>query len=311
LIYLISFALVFNDSFKYMNVLASEDNFLGITEKVLYTYETAKCVIQQLPYEYTSSYKKGSDKGPSAVLQNSHYVEFYDPELDDEAYKKCGIACVEPVDFTGLIDEAAIDAIYTASKNHLKNNKFLVSIGAEHTVSFGIFKAFKEKWSDIGILQLDAHSDLRMEYEGNKWSHASVMARIHELKPEIFQVGIRAQCKEESILMKTSDNIHCWYAHQLGENDAWIDELVSQLPKTMYITIDTDGFDPSICPSVGTAEPGGLQWYPTLKLLRKVFEKCDVKGFDIVELNPKSEDDSTAYNMAQLCYKLIGYKYCL
>jgi agmatinase len=294
-----------------MNVLSSDNTFLGIKEPELHNYDTSKVVIQQLPYEHTSSYKKGSDKGPEAVINNSHYVEFYDTELDDEAYKRCGIACVEPLDFKDKVDEEAMEAIYQESKKHLTNNKFLVSIGAEHTVTYGVFKAFQEKWSDIGILQLDAHSDLRLEYEGNKWSHASVMARINELKPEIYQIGIRAQCIEESQLIKTSDNIHCWYAHQIWENDSWIDELVDQLPKNMYITIDTDGFDPSICPSVGTAEPGGLQWYPTLKLLKRVFEKCDVKGFDIVELNPTSDDDSTAYTMAQLCYKLIGYKYCL
>jgi len=294
-----------------MNILKSEHNFLGITQKELYEYDSSKCVIQQLPYEHTSSYKKGSDKGPEAVINNSHYVEFYDPELDDEAYKKCGIACVEPLDFKGRVDAEAIEAIYQDSKKHLANDKFLVSIGAEHTVTYGIFKAFQEKWNDIGILQLDAHSDLRLEYEGNKWSHASVMARIHELKPEIFQVGIRAQCIEESQLIKSADNIHCWYAHQIWEDDTWMDELVAKLPKNLYITVDTDGFDPSVCPSVGTAEPGGLQWYQTLKLLKKVFEKCEVKGFDIVELNPETDDDSTAYTMAQLCYKLIGYKYCL
>ncbi len=294
-----------------MKVLSPDYNFLGIKEQDLYKYKKSQCIIQQLPYEHTSSYKQGSDRGPRAVINNSHYVEFYDPELDAEAYKKCGIAAIRPVDFDGYKDEEAMKLIYRETSKYLNDDKFLVGIGAEHTVSYGIFKAFKEKWDDIGILQLDAHSDLRMDYEGNKWSHASVMARINELKPEIFQVGIRAQCIEESQLMKSSDNIHCWYAHQIWDNDAWIEELVAKLPKNLYITIDTDGFDPSICPSVGTAEPGGLQWYPTLKLLRKVFEKCDVKGFDIVELNPVTDDDSTAYNMAQLCYKLIGYKYCL
>ena len=290
-----------------MNVLNSENNFLGITEKELHEYSSSKCVIQQAPYEHTSSYKKGS----AAILSNSKFVEFYDTELDDEAYKKCGIACVEPMDFTDKIDESAMATVYDNTKTHLDNDKFIVSLGAEHTITFGIIKAFQEKWNDIGILQLDAHSDLRNEYEGNKWSHASVMARINELNPEIFQVGIRAQCKEESQLIKSSKNIHTWYAHQIWKDDKWMDELVSRLPKTLYITIDTDGFDPSIAPSVGTAEPGGLHWYSTLQLLKKVFKKCDVKGFDIVELNPKSDDDTTAYTMAQLCYKLLGYKYCL
>lgn len=290
---------------------ASAVNFLGIEDPAYSTYEKSKVVIQQLPYEYTSSYKKGSDRGPKAIIHNSHYVEFYDPELDAEVYKKCGISCLEPLDFEGKVDERAIEAIYTETAKHLANDKFVVSLGAEHTVSYGIFKAFQECWNDIGILQLDAHSDLRQAYEGNKWSHASVMARINELNPPIFQVGIRAQSIEESELLKSSTSIHCWYAHQIWQDDDWMDTLVAQLPKTLYITIDTDGFDPSICPSVGTPEPGGLLWNPTLKLLKKVFEKCEVKGFDIVELNPESNDDSTAYTMAQLCYKLIGYKYCL
>lgn len=294
-----------------MNVLDQDYNFLGITESEYSQYATSKCVIQQIPYEYTSSYKTGSNKGPEAILQTSHYVEFFDSELGSEAYKTVGISTLAELDLQQKVDKDAMDAIAAATDAHLKNNKFLVTLGAEHTITYGVFKAFQEKWNDIGILQLDAHSDLRMSYEGNKWSHASVMARIVELGAPIYQVGIRAQCKEESELYQNNDKIHCWYAHQIWHDDAWMDEVVSALPKTLYITIDTDGFDPSICPSVGTPEPGGLMWYPTLKFLKKVFTHCDVKGFDIVELNPKTEEDVTAYTMAQLCYKLIGYKFCL
>lgn len=292
-----------------MNVLNADENFLGIDDPTLHQYSTSKCVIQQIPYEHTSSYKQGSDRGPAAILHNSHYVEFYDPELDREAYKNCGIACVPAMELGDAVDEDAVNIMTQHTREHLNNEKFLITLGAEHTITYGVFKAFKEKYDDIGILQIDAHSDLRLEYEGNKWSHASVMARINELGPKILQIGIRAQCIEESELMRSSDNIHCWYAHQIWNNSAWIDEVIERLPERLYITIDTDGFDPSICPSVGTAEPGGLLWYPALQLLRRVFERCDVKGFDIVELNPKSDDDVTAYNMAQLCYKLIGYKF--
>lgn len=292
-----------------MQVLNESENFLGINEQKFNAYDHSKCVIQQIPYEHTSSYKTGSVHGPQAILKSSHYVEFYDPELDMEPYKHGGIASLHPIKLKNKVDTDAMDVIYEETKTHLDQDKFVVSLGAEHTVTYGIFKAFKEKYADIGILQLDAHSDLRDEYENNKWSHASVMARINELKPNIYQVGIRAQCIEEAELRKSSENIHCWYAHQIWENEIWMDEIVKQLPKNLYITIDTDGFDPSICPSTGTPEPGGLQWYPTLKFLKKVFEKCNVKGFDIVELNPNSDEDLTAYTMAQLCYKLIGYKY--
>ena len=284
-------------------------NFLGIIKSKWREYESSSCVIQQLPYEHTSSFKKGSSKGPNAIIHNSHYVEYFDSELGIESYKKCGIACTSPLDFKNKINQEAMEYIQQETAKHLKNDKFLVSLGAEHTITYGVFKAFQQKWNDIGILQLDAHSDLRNEYENNRWSHASVMARIHQLKPEIFQVGIRAQCNEERQLINSSPNIHTWYDHQIWNNEQWMDEIIQRLPEKLYITIDTDAFDPSICPSVGTPEPGGLQWYPTLKFLRKVFEKCDVKGFDIVELNPISIDDTTAYIMAQLCYKLIGYKY--
>lgn len=294
-----------------MKVLSPSSNFLGINEPELYKYKSSKCVIQQLPYEYSSSYKTGSANGPNCILKNSHFVEFYDPELDTETYKHCGISAIREVSYEGLRNEEAMQLTYLETKKHLQNDKFTVSLGAEHTVTYGVFKAFKEKWDDIAILQLDAHSDLRDEYEGNKWSHASVMARILELNPSIYQLGIRAQSSEEAELIKSSSKIHTWYAHSNWDNDHWVEEIVKTLPKNLYITVDTDGFDPSICPSVGTPEPGGLLWHPTLRLLRKVFEKCDVKGFDIVELNPSSDDDTTAYLMAQLCYKLIGYKYCL
>ncbi len=292
-----------------MNVLNPNSNFLGITEVNLYSYNQSKCVIQQIPYEHTSTHKKGSSSGPSSILKSSHFVEYYDIELQQETYKKCGIASLSPIDFGNLINEEAMDVIYQESRKHLENNKFIVSLGAEHTITYGIFKAVKEKWNDIGILQLDAHSDLRLSYENNIWSHASVMARINELNTNIYQVGIRAQSIEEANFINISPHIKTWYAHNIWENEQWMDEVIKHLPSNLYITIDTDGFDPSICPSVGTPEPGGLQWYPTLKFLKKVFKKCNVKGFDIVELNPKNEEDNTAYNMAQLCYKLIGYKY--
>jgi agmatinase len=294
-----------------MKVLNRDHNFLGINDSQFCSYEQSTCVIQQFPYEYTSSYHKGSAKGPESVMEASHFVEFYDPELMVETFRKCGIATLEPMEFGSLVDKQAMDLITQETGKHLENKKFVVSLGAEHTVSYGIFKAFHDLDPEIGILQLDAHSDLRQEYEDNKWSHASVMARIHELNPSIFQVGIRAQSIEEAELIRSDTRIHCWYAHAMQENDEWMNELVALLPQKLYITIDTDGFDPGICPGVGTAEPGGLRWYQTLKLLKKVFAKTEVLGFDIVELNPESPGDLTAYSMAQLCYKLIGYKYAL
>ncbi|MBT8327568.1 MAG: arginase family protein, partial [Bacteroidia bacterium] len=154
-------------SSKVMNVLSHENNFLGINEEDLHTYFTSKCIIQQLPYEHTSSFKTGSKNGPHSIITNSKYVELYDIELNEETYKKCGIATLEKLDFEGKVDEEAINLIHGETANHLSNNKFIASLGAEHTVTYGIFKALQDKWADIGILQLDAHSDLRDSYEGN------------------------------------------------------------------------------------------------------------------------------------------------
>lgn len=294
-----------------MNVLDSQHNFLGINDAQLFDYKSSRCVIQQLPFEYSSSYGEGSDRGPAAIIDASHYVEYYDIELNAEAYTYGGICTLESYAMDTSEPAALMEQIRLTTAEHLENSKFVVSLGAEHSLTYGTFKAFKQKYPEIGILQIDAHSDLRESYEGSIWSHASVMARIHELQAEIFQVGIRAQCIEEAALMKSSPNIHCWYDKDIHANDNWMDEVVSRLPQQLYITLDADGFNAEVCPSVGTIEPGGLGWYQSLKFLRKVFEQKEVLGFDIVELNPTQERDRTAYNMAQMCYKLIGYKFLL
>ena len=153
-----------------MKVLNKDDNFLGISDPQFYDYERSRTVIQQIPYEHTSSYHKGSDKGPEYMLKASHYVEFYDPELDDETYLKTGIAVLPPMELSGKVDEDAMEIMTMESGVHLSSGKFLITLGAEHTITYGVFKAFKNQFPEIGILQLDAHSDLRESYEGNKWS---------------------------------------------------------------------------------------------------------------------------------------------
>jgi len=189
----------------------------------------------------------------------------------------------------------------------LQAGKFVVSLGAEHTVSLGFVQAHLEKYPNLSVLQIDAHSDLRMSYNDNPYSHASVMARVHELGVPLVQVGIRAQCKEEADLRKNSNNIHTWYAHQLWNNDNWIDDCIDKLGDQVYLTIDADGFDPSVCPAVGTAEPGGLSWMQGCKLFRRLAERKQVVGFDIVEIAPRETDIITEFSMAKLCYKIIGY----
>ena len=289
--------------------LASDKNFLGLESESLYAYESSKVVIQQVPYEYTSSYLQGSSKGPEAIIKASAYVECYDEELDFEVVEKVGIATLPPLNFDGVIDDKAVDLIEQSTEKLLNDDKFVVSLGAEHTVTLGFVKAFLKKYPDLSILQIDAHSDLRESYHDNIYSHASVMARINELGLTICQAGIRAQCKEEAQLIKDSKNIHTFYAHQIRSNPLWIEELVAPLGNNVYITIDADGFDPSIMPAVGTAEPNGLFWHETLELLKKVFKERNVVGFDVVECAPIEGSILSEYTLAKLVYKLIGYKF--
>ncbi len=290
-----------------ISYLNTGHNFLAITEENLYNYDDAKVVIQSAPYEHTSSYLAGSDKGPEAIIKASHFVEFYDEELDQETYKKTGIATLTPLDFNGKVDAEAIELIEKATTENINNEKFVISLGAEHTVTLGFFKAHLTKHPDIAILQIDAHSDLRQSYNDNPYSHASVLARIHDLGVNLYQVGIRAQCKEEAELIKKSPLINTWYAHQIAANKNWQDEILAALPKKIYLTIDADGFDPSVMPAVGTAEPGGLGWFETLQFLKKVCTQKEVVGFDIVECAPKEGEILTQFNLAKLLYKILGY----
>ncbi len=290
-----------------MRVLPAEEGFLALPDAELTTLQNAKVVIQQIPYEYTSSYIAGSDKGPKAMVDASHFVEFYDEEIDQETYKNIGIATLDGLDFEGKVDEDAMVLIANQTRELLNQDKFVVSLGAEHTVTNGFIRAYKEKYPTISVLQIDAHSDLRQEYNGNPYSHASVMARINDMGVNLVQVGIRAQCIEESQLIKSSPIIHTWYAHMLDNQDKWIDDCIDKLGDIVYVSIDADGFDPSIVPAVGTAEPGGLSWQQGTKLLKRLCERKKVVGFDIVEIAPREVDIITEFTMAKLCYKFLGY----
>jgi agmatinase len=180
-------------------------------------------------------------------------------------------------------------------------------LGAEHTVSYGLIKAHLQKHPNLSVLQIDAHSDLRESYHGNIYSHASVMARVKDLGVVLCQAGIRAQCVEESIEIKNNPKIFTQYAHQIRTNPNWVQELVSNLSDEVYISIDADGFDPSIMPAVGTAEPNGLFWNETLELLRETCRQKKVIGFDIVECAPMEGSILSEYTLAKLAYRIIGY----
>lgn len=290
-----------------MKYYHSKKNFLAIEDEKFYSYKNSTYVIQSAPYEHTSSYLSGSDKGPAAIINASHFVELYDEELEQESYRKGGICTLHPMEFGSKVDKKAINLIEKETARLIADKKFPVTLGAEHTISLGCVKAIKEVTPDVCVLQLDAHSDLRESYHDNPYSHASVMYRIHELGVPLTQIGIRAQCIEEARLIKASKNINTFYAHQVRNNPKWADEALKTLGKNVYISIDADGFDPSIVPAVGTAEPNGLLWNETLQFLRKVIESRNIVGFDVVEIAPAKGSILSEYTMAKLVYKLIGY----
>lgn len=291
-----------------MKSLNTEDNFLGIAEKKFYAYEKSKYVIQPVPYEHTSSYLAGSAKGPAAIIKASQFVELYDEELDTETYRKCGIATLPEIKFGKKdVDAKAIDLIEKSTAKLLDDKKYVVSLGAEHTVTYGFVKAFAKKFKNLTVVQIDAHSDLRQSYNDNIYSHASVMKRVHDMGINLVQVGIRAQCMEEAGLIKSSKNIHTFYAHTIRSNIKWMEQAIESCTQNVYLTIDADGFDPSIMPAVGTAEPRGLFWDETLLFLKKLIRSKNVVGFDVVECAPMKGTILSEYTLAKMAYRLIGY----
>ncbi|MBL0073941.1 MAG: agmatinase [Bacteroidetes bacterium] len=218
-----------------------------------------------------------------------------------------GIATMPAIDFTGKFDADAISAIEKATDKLINDGKFVISLGAEHTVTLGFVKSHAKKYGNISVLQIDAHSDLRFSYHDNIYSHASVMARVHELDLNLVQIGIRAQCKEESDLIKSSSNIHTFYAHQIRRDPNWMEEAIAALGDDVYITIDADGFDPAVIPCVGTAEPNGLFWNETVEFLQKVIQKRNVVGFDVVEVAPAEGQILSEFTLAKLVYRMIGF----
>jgi agmatinase len=198
-----------------------------------------------------------------------------------------------------------VETLESIVRYHIEDEKFVVLIGGEHSISIGSVKAHAQNYKDLTVLQLDAHSDLRDEYNGSKYSHACVMARIAELCPFI-QVGIRSMDSSEKERM---DKKRVFLAKDILNDKNWIKKVVSKLSKTTYITIDLDVFDPSIMPSTGTPEPGGLFWYEVLSLLKAVSENTNIVGFDVVELCPDNRNKAPNFLAAKLIYKLLSYKF--
>ena len=267
--------------------------------------ENSKFVILPVPYEQTTTYIAGTRGGPNAIINASAQVELYDEELGFEAYTK-GICTLGDLQITSLGPEKMNNLIYQTSKELVNSGKTIAMLGGEHSISWGLVKAYKEKYRNLCVLQMDAHADLRNEYQENRFNHACIMRRIRELAPTV-QVGIRNLSIEESEYIQNQSNLPIFYAREMHSSDAWMDKAISLLSEEVYLTLDLDFLDPSIMPAVGTPEPGGLLWYPTLAFLKKLAKQKKIVGFDVVELAPLPGMAAPDFLAAKLIYKLMGY----
>ena len=265
--------------------------------------ETSKVVLLPVPYDGTSTWQKGADKGPKAFLNASENMELYDIETDSEVYQ-LGIYLADPIsEFSS--PEAMVEAVYAKTKEYIIKNKFVTIFGGEHSISIGTIRAFYHTFDNLTVLQLDAHADLRPEYQGSKCNHACALYEASQTT-NLIQVGIRSMDRIEKTVM---DSEKTYFAHEMAVDENWVDNAMDQMTENVFITIDLDVFDPSILPSTGTPEPGGLFWYETLDFLKQVFKEKNVVGFDIVELCPNAADKSSDFLAAKLYYKLLSYKF--
>jgi agmatinase len=278
-------------------------NFGG--NEVVYNYQESDIIIVPVPYDETSTWMKGADKGPDAILDASVNLEFYDLETATEAHLK-GIHTILPVTEKET-PEKLVKAVHDKVTELLSEKKFPVVIGGNHTVSIGSIKAFSENFDNISVLQLDAHADLRQTYEGSEFNHACAMARARECA-SIVQVGIRSMSVDE---LPYAEKNRMFCSHELFYDKSLYKKALDKLSENVYITIDLDVFDPSIMPSTGTPEPGGPEYFELMHFLRDVIRSRNVVGFDVVELCPSSTNKAPDFMAAKIIYQLLSYRFAL
>lgn len=285
-------------------------NFGGLPKKFS-GREKSRVVFLSAPYDKTSTWGKGADKGPKAIIDASAQLELYDIETDSEVYKK-GIYTASPV-ACDCPPEKLVGRVYQKTNEFLKDGKFVVVAGGEHTVSVGAIKAHKDFYGDISVLQLDAHADFRDAYHGSPFNHACVMSRVKDIMHEVrgitgsyVQAGIRSVAPEEK---KYLERDKVFYAQDIRRDKKWIAKVLKKLGRKVYVTIDLDVFDPAVMPSTGTPEPGGLFWYDVCDMIRELAAKKEIIGFDVVELCPDRRNRAPDFLAAKLIYKILSYKY--
>jgi agmatinase len=276
--------------------------FAGIAPEFA-SFEKSSILLQSIPYDGTSTWGKGADKGFDAFIEASENMEIYDIETDSEVYKK-GIHIL-PAITENETPEKVYQSVLSKTRELLETNKFLTFFGGEHSISMGVIEAFRQKYTNLTVLQLDAHADLRESYLGSNYNHACALHQASK-NTNLVQIGIRSMdsCEKQFLTKKK-----CFFAHDMFGSDKWMNQSIDLMTENIYLTIDLDAFDPAIMPSTGTPEPGGLLWDQTLKYLKKVFETKNIVGFDIVEFAPIEGLKAPDFLVAKLYYKLLSYKY--
>ena len=282
--------------------------FLGLDEAASH-FGGSKAVILPVPYETTTSYGGGARGGPGAIVEASRYIELYDQELRIDP-SSMGIHTLPALELSRDGAPAAmaeLEAAYSRVADVVQD-RFLVMLGGEHSVSTPAIRAQAARVGRLSVLQLDAHADLRAEFEGSAHSYACAMARVLDVA-DLVSVGVRGVSEEEVEVADRNEGVTLIWADEMWEDDAWMDRALSALGDPVYLTFDVDYFDPSLVPSTGTPEPGGGDWYRTLRFLRRVFRERTVVACDVVELAPTPGVHAPDFLVAKLVYKLIGYRF--
>ena len=278
------------------------DGFLGVDAPSCRP-ESASVYVLPVPYEGTVTYGKGTAQGPEAIIDASRHIELYDEYLGREPYRQ-GIATLPPLDSTGT-PEQVVSRLRDQVSAHIRNGRHVVTLGGEHSISVGAISAYVEAYPDIGIVQFDAHADLRETYEGSRWNHACTMARVHDVvaADRVVQLGIRSMSAEEAERIATREHtVHRCHGILVDPSESL--KAIERLPETVYVTFDVDVFDPAVVRATGTPEPGGLDWLTTMRLLEAIASSKRVLGFDVTELT--GGDAVSAFTVARLVYRMIG-----
>jgi agmatinase len=283
-----------------------------LESEAITSYADAAVVVVPIPYEATTSYRKGCEHGPEAVLEASDQLEAYDEELGTSPCHDLGIYTCAPLadsnKHPALAGDAMVTEVCDGIGPFVEDGKFVVAIGGEHAITTGVVRAMQRGTSEpFTVVQIDAHGDMRDKFEGSRHNHACVMRRVLELGLPTLPIAIRAICQEEADLIREK-NIPVFWAREMADNPDWINQAIASITtEKVFLTIDMDGFDPGFMPGVGTPEPGGLGWYEGLKFFRRLFQTKQVIGCDLMELAPVRGSVVSEFSTAKLAYKLMGY----